>query len=82
MPDIWVPRSFTGQRAKYVCRLCQERFYTPESQAAHVARHYKHDEADVRMLSMREKHPNLFGDGQVDTEFEGWHRRRGSGKKD
>ncbi len=77
MPEIWLPRSFTGTKPKFRCRLCGQAEYTPESQARHVARCYDRNESEVRMASPRLKAPGLCGDSNVDVEFEQWHRRRG-----
>jgi hypothetical protein len=80
--ELWLPPSVMDRKPKHRCLLCGAGFTDPSAQARHVAKHYRHEEAEVRMLSMRERAPHIMGDGGVDTEFEQWHRVRGSGKKD
>ena len=82
MTQIWVPKSFTGDKPGFVCRLCQEPHYSQQALARHIRKHYREDEAQIRFMSARERHPELFGDGNVDTEFEEWHRKRGAARRD
>ncbi len=74
--EIWIPRSAEEQQAGFICRLCKQRESTAQQLASHVARHFKDDEAGIRMMSPRERAPGLLGDNNVDTEFEDWHSRR------
>lgn len=80
--EFWLPPSVMDRKPKHRCLLCGAGFTDPSAQARHVAKHYRHEEAEVRMLSMRERHPELLGDANVDTEFLDWHGRRGARKKD
>lgn len=82
MTEIWVPRSFTGDKPRFVCRLCNQREYTQQALARHIKDHYKHDEAQIRFMSARESQPELFGDDGVDVEYERWCRDRGFNARD
>ncbi len=77
MPEFWLPPSFTKERPRYACNLCGHKEHTPEAQLRHIRRCYGAHEAEVRSMSMRERAPGLFGDRNVDVEFEQWHRSRG-----
>ncbi len=77
MPDLWLPKSFTGNKPKYQCRLCGQAEYTPEAQLRHVRQCYRRNESAIRMSSPRLQAPGIFGDDGVDTEFLNWHRERG-----
>jgi hypothetical protein len=65
------------RRPRHVCRLCGDRFHTPEQQARHVRRCFTRDEDTHRSRSLAAQAPDLFGDAGVDTEFIDWHERHG-----
>lgn len=77
---LYLPPSITEDRTPALrCRICGDTYpaYDERGFAGHVADCYRRNEAEVRMLSLREKAPNLMGDEGVDVEFQKWHKDRG-----
>lgn len=44
----------------FLCRFCGSRFATPDGLAKHCRVHMVRDEAEIRMLSLRERVPEFF----------------------
>jgi hypothetical protein len=75
---FWLPASArpSAPARDRFCRICKTDVAEHEY-ASHVGLCYSRNEADVRMLSLRERAPGIVGDHGVDLEHEAWWRKRG-----